>query len=111
MMTAKPPVVDWFSKYCSTEQIGYVRTFCSDNGLTASIVSAVQIAERCFPSTEPQVTVEEDPETASKTLAIHVTIQDSVTSVLSRYEDFSQELMKLLPWPKSGMIHLYYNIV
>jgi hypothetical protein len=86
--------------------------FCSRERITSYLPTAVNSAEKNFPTmSELKIETEQDPETEEEWLVLNVTIRGEVDEVLNNYDKYINYWVSTVPWPERQKIRLLYNII
>jgi hypothetical protein len=86
--------------------------FCSRERITSYLPTAVNSAEKNFPTiSELKIEVEQDPETEEGWLVLNITIRGEVDEVLNNYDNYINYWVSTVPWPERQKIRLLYNII
>jgi hypothetical protein len=86
--------------------------FCSRERITSYLPTAVNSAEKNFPTiSELKIEVEQDPETEEEWLVLNVAIRGEVDEVLNNYDNYVNYWVSTVPWPERQKIRLLYNII
>jgi hypothetical protein len=102
----------WFQKYAGSSA-DKVQDFCKANDIVKDLNSAVDLAEKCFQTLPPDVSIAEDvdPETDDTKIVINLSVRNkSRQEVLASYRDFRRQLMSTMPVEKRALIRLSYDI-
>jgi hypothetical protein len=102
----------WLRKYAGS-QADDILSFCKTHDIVNEVNNAVKLAEKCF-RTEPEnvhLEVDVDPETDDTKIVIIVKVHNRTTQdILTSYDDYVDQAIKILPRSKSGFIRLSYDV-
>ncbi len=102
---------DWLLKYVGTPA-KEILEFCQKHDILNELKGATDLAEKCFWSSDLKLEKEADPETGDTQIVITLSIKNkSREEVLAAYRAFRERSIEIVPWPKSGLIRLSYDIV
>jgi ribosomal protein L28 len=100
----------WFRKYAGQAADG-ILNFCKTHGILKEVKRAVNLAEKCFQPFVVRLEEYIDPETDDKQVMIALSVRGkSREEVLAAYHSYTQQSINILPWPKSNLIGLSYDI-
>jgi hypothetical protein len=86
--------------------------FCGRHELSAHLRAAIGLLKASFPSVERlNLQLERDPETADEWILINFDVSGEVEEVLSKYDHYTDLLVKSVPWPERDRIRIAYNIM
>lgn len=105
------PTDNWFRKYAGAAAEG-ILAFCERNAIVNELKNGVSLAEKCFGPSVIHLEEEVDPETDDRKIVISLTIRNkSREEILASYRAYTNQSVKVMPWPKSSFIRLSYDIL
>ena len=100
----RDPIGPWFRKYAGPGADGVV-SFCKTHSIVKELRNAVSLAEKCFQPSAIRLEEDIDPETGDRKIVIALTVRNKPReAVLAAYRDFTQQSIKILPWPNRSAV-------